>query len=64
MENSTKISNSILTVGFEKISMILIQLISSVVLARLLKPSDYGAIALISIYISLYSASVEALNLI
>lgn len=60
MGNSTKISKSILTVGFEKISMILIQLITSVVLARLLTPSDYGTIAMISIFISLSSALVEA----
>lgn len=60
MGNTPKRSKSIVTVGFEKISMILIQLIISVVLARLLTPSDYGTIAMISIFISLSSALVEA----
>lgn len=60
MGNTPKRSKSIVTVGFEKISMILIQLITSVVLACLLTPSDYGTIAMISIFISLSSALVEA----
>lgn len=60
MESSPKISKSIFIVGLEKVSMIIIQLLTSVILARLLTPSDYGTIAMISIFISLSSALAEA----
>lgn len=60
MECSPKISKSIFIVGLEKVSMIIIQLLTSVILARLLSPSDYGTIAMISIFISLSSALAEA----
>ena len=43
----------------EKVSSQVIQLIVSIVLARLLSPDDYGIIALITVFISIMNVLVE-----
>lgn len=54
------VKKSIFIVGIEKFSMILFQFITSIILARLLHPSDYGIIAMLSIFIALSSTIVDS----
>lgn len=60
MDKNRSIKKSIITVGFEKTSMILFQFISSIILARLLEPSDYGTVAMLAIFISLSTTIVDS----
>lgn len=60
MKGKTSIKKSLLIVGIEKFSMILFQFISSIILARLLSPSDYGTVAMLAIFIALSSTIVDS----
>lgn len=60
MSQSTNIKKSVFLVGLEKFSMILFQFVSSIILARLLTPEDYGIVAMIAIFISLSSTLVDS----
>lgn len=60
MSQSTNIKKSVFLVGLEKFSMILFQFVSSIILARLLTPEDYGIVAMIAIFISLSGILVDS----
>ena len=60
MNNSQSIKRSIFIVGLEKFSMIFFQFVSSIIMARLLSPSDYGTVAMLAIFISLSSTLVDS----
>lgn len=60
MSSSPTIQKSVLIVGLEKFSMVLFQFVTSIVLARLLSPSDYGTVAMLSIFISLSGTLVDS----
>ena len=60
MSQSANLKRSVFLVGLEKFSMILFQFISSIILARLLSPEDYGIVAMIAIFISLSSILVDS----
>lgn len=54
------IKKSVLWVGAEKFSRIFFQLFTSIVLARLLSPTDYGTVAMLSIFIGMSSILIDA----
>lgn len=60
MGKNSSIKKSVLIVGLEKFSMIFFQFISSIILARLLEPSDYGTVAMLAIFISLSTTIVDS----
>lgn len=60
MGKNTSIKKSIFIVGLEKFSMISFQFISSIILARLLQPSDYGTTAMLAIFIGLSNTIVNS----
>ena len=60
MGKETSVKKSIFIVGIEKFSMVFFQFITSIILARLLHPSDYGIIAMLSILIALSSTIVDS----
>ena len=60
MRANPNIKKSIFLVGLEKFSMIFFQFVSSIILARLLTPEDYGIVAMIAIFISLSSILVDS----
>lgn len=60
MSKSTNIKKSVFLVGLEKFSMILFQFVSSIILARILSPEDYGIVAMIAIFISLSNILVDS----
>lgn len=60
MQANPNIKKSVFLVGLEKFSMILFQFVSSIILARLLTPEDYGIVAMIAIFISLSGILVDS----
>lgn len=58
--SSPSIKKSMFIVGLEKSSMVLFQFVSSIVMARLLTPSDYGTVAMLAIFISLSGTLVDS----
>lgn len=54
------IKKSIFIVGVEKLSMMLLHLITSIILARLLLPSDYGTVAILAVFIGLSNLIVDS----
>lgn len=50
--NNTNIKKSIILVGLEKFSLVFFQFFTSVILARLLMPDDFGTVAMLSIFIA------------
>lgn len=60
MRANPNLKKSVFLVGLEKFSMILFQFISSIILARLLTPEDYGIVAMIAIFISLSGILVDS----
>lgn len=60
MSNNSSIKKSIFIVGLEKFSMIFFQFISSIIMARILSPSDYGTVAMLAIFISLSGTLVDS----
>ena len=60
MNDKSSIKKSIFIVGLEKLSMIFFQFITAIILARLLMPSDFGTVAMLSIFMSLASTLVDS----
>lgn len=60
MNNKTSIKQSMMIVGIEKFTMIFFQFFSSIIMARLLCPDDYGKVAMLSIFMSLASTLVDS----
>lgn len=60
MSDKANIKKSIFIVGLEKFSMIFFQFFTAIILARLLMPSDFGTVAMLSIFISLSSTIVDS----
>ena len=60
MSKEPQLKKSIFVVGLEKSSMIAFQFVTSIIMARLLTPSDYGLTAMIAIFISLAGILTEA----
>lgn len=60
MSKEPQLKKSIFVVGLEKSSMIAFQFVTSIIMARLLSPSDYGLTAMIAIFISLAGILTEA----
>lgn len=54
------LKKSLLIVGSEKFTLIALQFISNIILARLLSPNDYGVISMVAIFISLSSLLVDS----
>lgn len=54
------LKKSLLIVGSEKFTLIALQFISNIILARLLSPTDYGVISMVAIFISLSSLLVDS----
>lgn len=60
MSSRTSIKNSIIRVGIGKGGMIALQFFSSIILARMLTPEDYGITASLAIFISLSVMLVDS----
>ena len=60
MNNNPSIKQSMIIVGLEKFSMIFFQFLSTIVMARLLSPKDYGTVAMLAIFMSLAGTLVDS----
>lgn len=60
MNSSPNIKQSVLSVGLGRGGMILLQFVSSIILARLLTPEDYGITAMLAIFISVSGLLVDS----
>ena len=60
MSSNPSIKKSIIIVGLEKFALIFFQFISTIIMARLLCPEDYGTVAMLSIFLSLAGTLVDS----
>ena len=57
---NTSIKKSIFIVAIEKSSMIIFQFVTTVILARLLTPTDYGIVAMLTIFMTLSTTIIDS----
>ena len=60
VNSSNKVANSVIWSGIERLSVQGIQFVLTIILARLVLPSDYGLIALLTVFLVMAQVFVDS----